>query len=356
MNCSLIIFLGREVFVNRTEEQLLRTLLKSSKSLWELINHQDGDIKHTIELLNKFKSNGLIRSDRDRIALTEKGIAFAREYMISPERDFTCSYCEGTGYAVSDLFSTVTNKFKEVFKERPRAIADFDQGIVPPEVSVRRAEFVYQRGDLENKKIFFLGDDDLTSIAMALTGLPDEIHVVEIDRRIVNYINSVAYKMSLNVKAELFDARKPLQKELCGKFDTFLTDPVETVPGIRLFISRCVSALKGEGGAGYFGLSHYESSLKKWFGVEKDLLNTNLVITDVIRDFNKYLLVGERIIEKGFRVVKEAPFKVKAPDYPWYRSTFFRVELVGEPHLLITEEVQWERELYFDEDTYVALP
>ena len=342
--------------MDRTEEQLLRTLLKSSKSLWELINHQDGDIKHTIELLNKFKGNDLIRSDGDRIALTEKGTAFAREYMISPERNFTCSYCEGTGYEVSDLFSAATNKFKEIFKERPRAIADFDQGIVPPEVSVRRAEFVYQRGDLENKKIFFLGDDDLTSIAMALTGLPDEILVVEIDSRIVNYINSVAYKMSLNVKAELFDARKPLRKELHGKFDTFLTDPVETVPGIRLFISRCVAALKGKGNAGYFGLSHYESSLKKWFGVERDLLNTNLVVTDVVRDFNKYLLVGERIIEKGFRVVKEAPFKVKAPDYPWYRSTFFRVELVGESHPLITEEVKWERELYFDEDTYVALP
>ncbi len=356
MDCSSIIFLGREVFVDRTEEQLLRTLLKSSKSLWELINHQDGDIKHTIEILNKFKGNDLIGSDGDRIALTEKGTAFAREYMISPERDFTCSYCEGTGYAVSDLVSDATNKFKEVFKERPRAIADFDQGIVPPEVSIRRAEFVYQRGDLENKKIFFLGDDDLTSIAMALTGLPDEIHVVEIDSRIVDYINSVADKMSLNVKAELFDARKPLQKELQGKFDTFLTDPVETVPGIRLFISRCVAALKGKGSAGYFGLSHYESSLKKWFGVERDLLNTNLVITDVVRDFNKYLLVGERIIEKGFRVVKEAPFKVKAPDYPWYRSTFFRVELVGESHPLITEKVEWERELYFDEDTYVALP
>lgn len=131
---------------------------------------------------------------------------------------------------------------------------------------------------------------------------------------------------------------------------------METVLGIRLFIARCVAALKGKGSAGYFGLSHYESSLRKWFAVEKDLLDTNLVITDVIRDFNKYLLVGERIIEKGFRVVKEAPFEVKAPDYPWYRSTFFRVELVREPHLLITEEVEWARELYFDEDTYVALP
>jgi hypothetical protein len=82
----------------------------------------------------------------------------------------------------------------------------------------------------------------------------------------------------------------------------------------------------------------------------------NLVITDVLRDFNRYLLVGERILTEGFRVVKESPVKPEPPDYPWYRSTFFRVEVVGKPKPLITGTVEWNREIYFDEDTYVALP
>ncbi len=342
--------------MDRTTEQLLRTLLKSDKSLWELINHQDGDIKRVIEVLDEFKKNGFIIQSGDKISLSDAGKKFAKDNGIRPEIDFLCKECDGTGIVIGDEFKDALKRFKEIFRDRPKETAEFDQGVVPPENSVRRAEFVYMRGDLENKRILFLGDDDLTSIAMMLTGLPKEIQVIEVDKRIVDYINSVAEKYKLNVHATLYNAMDPLPEEFAGKFDVFSTDPVETVPGMRLFISRCVEALKGEGASGYFGVSHYESSLKKWIGVEKDLLSMNLVITDILRDFNRYLLTGERIITEGFRVVKEAPFPPKAPDYAWYRSTFFRVELVDKPNPLIKEKVKWDRELYYDEDTYVALP
>ncbi len=342
--------------MKRVEEQILRYLLKECGSLWEIINHQDGDIKQTIEALNLFKSKGFIKSDGDKICLTGSGVKFAEENHIQAEKEFICKNCDGTGIALGEVFSDAMNRFRKIFENRPSETAEFDQGVVPPEVSFRRTAFVYTRGDLENKKLLFLGDDDLTSIAMMLTGFPEEIKVIEVDERIVNYINKVAKEYNLNVEALLYNAVDPVPDNLKKKFDVFLTDPVETVAGMRLFFSRCIEGLKGKGSAGYFGVSHYESSLKKWFYIEKDLLSMNLVITDVLRDFNKYLLVGERIITEGFRVVKESPFPPEAPDYPWYRSTFFRVELVDEPNPLIKEKVNWKRELYYDEDTYVALP
>ncbi len=342
--------------MNRISEQILRALLKSHKSLWEIINHQDGDIKEAIAVLDEFKKKGFILPDEDKIMLSTKGKEFAISNNVRAEIDFYCKKCKGTGIVLGDAFKDSFEKFREIFKNRPMETAEFDQGVVPPENSVRRAEFVYLRGDLENKKLFFLGDDDLTSIAMMLTGLPKEIRVVEVDERIVNYINKIAKKYNLNVKAFLYNAMNPLPDEYKGKFDAFSTDPVETVPGMKLFISRCAESLKGEGAAGYFGVSHYESSLKKWMGVEKNLLAMNFVITDILRDFNHYLLTGERIITEGFRVVKEAPFLPKAPDYAWYRSTFFRVELVDKVNPLITGKVNWQRDLYYDEDTYVALP
>ncbi len=342
--------------MNRTEEQVLRFLLRRCASLWEVINHQDGDIKATLNALDFFKENVYVEQKEGKICITSKGIGFAKENSIGEEMDFLCKGCDGTGIIFKEHFSDAFEKFGKIFNGRPSETTEFDQGVVPPEVSFRRAAFVYMRGDLENKEILFLGDDDLTSIAMMLTGLPSKIYVIEVDERIVNYINKVAKEYGLNVEAELYNAVNPLPGYLKGKFDVFLTDPVETVAGMRLFFSRCIEGLKGKGGSGYFGVSHYESSLKKWFGVEKDLIAMNLVITDVLRDFNKYLLTGERILTEGFRVVKESPFVPKAPDYPWYRSTFFRVELVDEPNPLITEKVNWDRELYYDEDTYVALP
>ncbi len=341
--------------MDRISEQILRSLLNSNMSLWEIINHQDGDIKSVIRILNDFKKKGFIRSEGDKIAISKAGNEFVKNCNIRPELDFYCKKCGGSGIILSDVFKDALEKFRGIFQNRPMETAEFDQGIVPPEDSMKRAEFVYLRNDLENKRLLFLGDDDLTSIAMMLTGFPEEIRVIEVDERIVNYINKIAKQFNLNIKAVLYNAVEPLPAEFKGEFDVFSTDPVETVMGMRLFISRCVESLKGDGAAGYFGVSHYESSLKKWIGVEKDLLAMNLVTTDVLRDFNHYLLTGERIITEGFRVVKEAPFLPKVPEYAWYRSTFFRVELVGKPNPLITKKVNWERELYYDEDTYVAL-
>ena len=342
--------------MDRTEYEILRNLLNSTMNLWEMINIQDGDIKHTIEILKKLTEEGFIKIKGDKIVLSEKGKEYLKENGVGEFVDSKCKLCDSTGFVISERFKGPLEEFRRVFLNRPLETAEFDQGVVPPENSIRRAEFVYERGDLERKKMLFLGDDDLTSIAMALTKLPDEIHVIEIDRRIVNYINKVSKEMNLPVSAHLYNAVDPLPEEFTGKFDTFLTDPVETVKGMRVFISRCLLALKGEGSAGYFGLSHYESSLKKWLDIEEDLIAMSLVITDVLRDFNKYLLIGERILKEGFRVVKESPVKPEPPDYPWYRSTFFRVEVVGRPNPLVTGTVEWNREIYFDEDTYVALP
>ncbi len=341
--------------MDRIEYQVIRSLSKSSLSLWQIINAQDGDIRSTIAVLKRLKERGFIDSDGYNITLTSSGRDFVLSYM-KEFVDSKCPRCFGTGLIINERFKKTLEDFEKIFEGRPLESAEFDQGVVPAENSVRRVEFIYKRGDLEGKSILFLGDDDLTSVAMAMTELPGEIVVIEIDERVVNYINEVSRKLGLNLQAYIYNAVNPLPEELKGRFDTFLNDPVETVKGIRVFLSRCVAALKGEGSAGYFGLSHYESSLKKWIQVEKDLLSMNLVITDVLRDFNVYLLTGERILKEGFRVVVESPFKPTAPDYPWYRSTFFRVEVVGCPNPLVTETVEWNRDIYFDEDTYVALP
>jgi predicted methyltransferase len=342
--------------MDRIKYEILRKAFTSKMTLWEAINIQDGNIKYAIEILKQLTDEGFVTAEQDRIVLTEKGMKHLSEMGIEGFSDSKCDSCDATGYVIGERFKWALETFKKVFSDRPLETAEFDQGVVPPENSIRRAEFVYERGDLERKKILFLGDDDLTSIAMALTEMPDEVHVIEIDKRIVDYINKTSLEIGLPVTAHIYNAVNPLPEEFKGKFDTFLTDPVETVKGTRVFISRCLSALKGNASSGYFGLSHYESSLKKWIDIERDLMSMNLVVTDVLRDFNKYLLVGERIIEEGFRVVKESPVKPNPPDYPWYRSTFFRVEVVGNPNPLVTGTIEWNREIYFDEDTYVALP
>jgi predicted methyltransferase len=342
--------------MKRTEFQILSNLLNGPMNIWETINVQDGDIKHMIEVLKSLHEQNLIEFREDRIFISKEGKAFLLDKNIVPFIDSKCPVCQGRGLINSPYFLGIRERFERIFETRPSETAEFDQGVVPPENSIRRAEFIYERGDLKDKRILFLGDDDLTSVAMALTNFAEEIVVIEVDDRIVSYINSVADREHLKLKAISYNAVKQLPEELIAKFDTFLNDPVETVKGMTVFLSRCALSLKGEGSAGYFGISHYESSLKKWFEVEKNLLSMNFVITDVLRDFNEYLLVGERILKEGYFVVQESPVKVKAPDYPWYRSTFVRLELIGDPKPLVEDEIEWDRSIYFDEDTFVVRP
>ncbi|MGB9694788.1 MAG: bis-aminopropyl spermidine synthase family protein [Caldisericaceae bacterium] len=342
--------------MERIEFQILTNLYKGPMSLWQAINAQDSDIKGTIEVLKSLRDRGLIKFREDQILISKKGEKFLAERKIQPFIDSKCPVCHGKGLITNSSFIDVLEKFTSIFAKRPSETTEFDQGVVPPENSIRRAEYVYERGDLQGKRILFLGDDDLTSVAMSLTGMPEEIVVIEVDERIVAFINEVADKEKLNLKAILYNAVNPLPQDLVGKFDTFLNDPVETVEGMRVFLSRCAMSLKGKGSAGYFGISHYESSLAKWFKVEKDLLAMNFVITDVLRDFNEYLLIGERILKEGYLVVKESPVRVNAPDYPWYRSTFMRLELIDSPNPLVRGEIAWDRSIYFDEDTFVVRP
>jgi len=49
------------------------------------------------------------------------------------------------------------------------------------------------------------------------------------------------------LKAEKFDVRKPLPAGYQGAFDVFSCDPVETLEGIKLYISRGTSGLRGIG-------------------------------------------------------------------------------------------------------------
>lgn len=341
--------------MDRMSLQILRALWRKPLDIWELVIMQDNDIKSVYDTLEKLKNDGLIKYSEEKIEITEKGIEELKKNNSMPYLETKCGTCKGKIYDPGH-FKDILETFREIFKNRPGETTEFDQGVVSEENSVRRLEFVYERGDLEGKEIFFLGDDDLTSVVFALSKMPKRVVVVDVDKRIVDYINEVSKKYNLSLSAYVYNAAKKLDSNFIGKFDTFLTDPVETVKGMRLFLSRCALALKGKGSSGYFGLSHFESSLKKWYEIEKDLLDMNFVITDMLRDFNEYLLVGERILHEGYYIVEKAPLKVKAPEISWYRSTFIRLELIDEAKPKIVDDVNWDRSLYFDDETYVVRP
>ena len=340
--------------INKTEYIILRLLSQGPKSYWEIMLETFDSALNTIQSLKKLMQNQIIVYQNNTFKINSKEIL--KEVLKTNYIDVKCRECEGNCFN-KQSFQEVILKFKEIIKDRPVAIPEFDQGVVTIETIRNRINFIYYKGDLENKNIVLIGDDDLTSIALALTNLPEKILVLEADQRLVDYINNKSKSLGLdNLKAVTYNVEWPVDKNLRNSFDVFLSDPVETIQGITLFISRGCSLLK-ENGVVYFGLTHLEASLKKWYKIHKNLYEMNLVITDIIDKFQLYELNPDDIVSKGYRVFTEINLDLPKPEKPWYNSAFHRLELIDKPNPLFDpdKEYKLERELYYDEEAFVTL-
>lgn len=330
--------------MDRIEIQILQSLLKGERSVYEVIDHQDASLKEFLDAMDNLLKSGLIEFFNGKLRLAERNIS-ARFFPIEAK----CKSCDGTGYILNEFYSEVLLKYKEICKERPPALEKFDQGFISEEGVIRRLEFIHERGDIYGR-FFVVGDDDLFCIAAALTGLPKEIVVIDADERLVEFINRVSKKHSLNVSAHIYDVQKEFPEDFRKSFDVFVTDPVETLEGIKLFLSRGVSALKGIGCSGYFGLTTLEASRKKWYEIERMLLEMGFVITDIKRRFNVYPATEKSYcsFEEKLPIYKKLGIRT---DYDWYTSSLFRIEAVRQPKPLIEGEMIMDEKFYKDEES-----
>jgi hypothetical protein len=335
--------------MERIERQILQALATGGKSVYELIHRQDASLKEFLSVMHKLQGD-LIYMENGKAGLTAKGVEVCRRLSIRPLRELSCTACEGTGYAVAEDFAEVLEKLKRIARSRPEALEKYDQGYMSLSGVVRRAEFIYERGDLAGTKIFVLGDDDLFSIAASLTRLPREVHVADIDERLVSFINQAAEEHGLQVKAEVYDVQRPLPNSLSRRFDVYVTDPVETLPGIRLFLSRAAASLHGKGSSGYFGLTTLEASREKWYRIQMMLLDMGLVITDIRRRFNVYPQEDKNFFrfQDKLPIVRHLGTEV---DYDWYTSSFIRVEAVEDLRPSVTGEEILDEKVYRDDES-----
>jgi len=215
--------------------------------------------------------------------------------------------------------------------------------------------YLYQRGDLEGTEIFILGDDDLFSVAAGLTRMPKRIVVVEIDRRLNQFLRQFAENEGItNIEVYDYNVIEELPAEFKAAFDVFVTDPVETKKGLKLFVGRCLETLKGPGASGYMGFTHREASLRKWYDFERFILEAGLVITDILRDFTIYPEEENRWDDfyRTYEIMQKMELPI--PDVDWYKSCFVRFEVIEGPRLPDFEKPADIRELYFDDESWAT--
>jgi predicted methyltransferase len=314
--------------MRRIETQILNSLIEFEKGFWELLDENKFTVKEFVAALNNLFREGLINIKEDKIYLTEKGLERVDKTHVE-FKGRICDKCEGKRIIFNGKFKEIMENFVQIMKNRPLPNANFFQGYMREQDVISRVALMHYHNDLADKSFILVGDDDLLSVALALTGLPSRIFVLDIDARLGEHIKGICKEYGLNIEFQQYDVSNPLPKELLGAFDVFSSEPLETLSGLKAFLSRGVACLK-ENGVGYFGLSTAEASYRKWRAVEKMLLQMNCVITDIIRDFSKYRTLYETVNYEMF--TRRLCFPVSGnPGIYWYKSSLFRFEVLGEP-------------------------
>ena len=309
--------------MNRATLEILYALNRP-KSFWELLAQSRILLRDFVAELNDLYTNGFLSVQNGDIALTEKG----KKMINLRKEDFVtqrCPKCRGKSIVFSGKFNDVLEEFKKIVKNRPKAIPEFFQGCTIPEDVIFRLALMGYYNDITDKDILLVGDDDMVSIALALTELPKRVVVVDIDPRLREFIEKINKERGFNIEFIEYDVAQPLPKELVNRFDVFSTEPLETTSGFLAFVSRGASSLK-EGGVGYIGLTTQEVSFKRWREFEDALVKMGFAITDIIRDFSDYF---DNVDENGNvyeSFTKELAFNVgKNPGINWYKSSLIRV-------------------------------
>ena len=121
---------------------------------------------------------------------------------------------------------------------------DYNQFPCSAESRTKRVEkLVNDFPHVKSMRVGLLGDDDLTSLEMALRTNFTPV-VFDIDDHVIGIINEFAHKNKLTVNTIEKDFRKLRKKDIKTSIDTFITEPPYTINGISTFLYHGLNLTK----------------------------------------------------------------------------------------------------------------
>ncbi|TDB85207.1 putative methyltransferase [Actinomadura sp. KC216] len=186
-------------------------------------------------------------------------------------------------------YQAVVERVADFIARAPRGRHVLDHVAATPETVVRRALLLGARFWLADTRLLCVGDHDLTSLAVGMIHPQVETMVVDIDERILAYIDERAAELGLSIRTRWADLRLGLPGSAVEFADLAVTDPPYTPDGVGLFVSRAVQGLR-EQGRGRVLLAYGASDRTPTLAlkVQNALRDLNLVSEAIYPDFNRY--------------------------------------------------------------------
>jgi len=182
----------------------------------------------------------------------------------------------------AELLAVLTKYIDDV----PPAMAALDHVQATPETVLRRALWLDDRYDLRTARLLLLGDHDLTSLAVHALRPEADLTVVDLDERVLEYVDKLSGRAVRTMHADL---RVGLPPVAIASADLVFSDPPYTPEGMGLFASRGIQALR-EPAKGRILLAYGYSPRHPALGaqVQRELATSGLTFEAILPDFHRF--------------------------------------------------------------------
>ena len=243
----------------------------------------------------ELRKRGAVAEERP-VQLTPLGRELFGRGALALDRPLRCTACSGHGSVVPGLRG-LRREIRRATELAPPARLELDQCHCTFETKLRRVMALHEADALVGRRILLLGDDDLTSVAIAAAvrelgdaGTVAALAVVDVDPAVLAFAHDELGAAPFPTAIVEHDLRVPLPSSLRGAFDTVVTDPPYTLPAARLFLSRAAEALAGPDGDVFlcFGSRRPNAA----YLVQRAIGEAGFAIRQLVRDFNRYVGAG----------------------------------------------------------------
>ncbi|WP_052810052.1 bis-aminopropyl spermidine synthase family protein [Streptomonospora alba] len=216
----------------------------------------------------------------------------ARVRLLRPE-DYAASERPEPADPVAHLldgFAEAAAELGRLVDEAPASRTDLDHVAATAGTALRRALLLHSRFALEGAQLLCVGDHDLTSLAATLVHPGLRAVVVDIDERMLAYIDDAARRLGLPVHCHFADLRLGLPEAVRGQADLAFTDPPYTPDGVELFVRRGLEGLASpQLGRLLLAYGASETTPALTAKTQSRLSALGLVTEALWPDFNRYL-------------------------------------------------------------------
>jgi predicted methyltransferase len=242
----------------------------------------------------ELRKHGVVSEERPAQLTLDGRKRFAAGSVVA---EATCSTCGGRGIAIPADVAGLRRGMVRVAEAAPPPLFELDQCHCTVKTKLRRVLAMHAADGLAGRRLLILGDDDLTSVALARfvrrfgsDRTIEQLTVLDVDARLLAFIRTELVEAPFPVHCVQHDVREPLDSALTDAFDTVVMDPPYTTAGAALFLSRGVDAVRGEGSSIFLSFGSRRPGAS--FELQRAIAEMGLEIRALTRDFNTYVGAG----------------------------------------------------------------